>query len=71
MLLYINNFGLSCVLFWVPLNLKFSSKTEYATHLHTHFAKNAKFQNSKSVTNFWVWSWNKLVFKKKYAMKIC
>ena len=45
MLLYLTKFGLSRVLPWVLWNLKFSSKTEYVTHIYTLFYK--KWQISK------------------------
>ena len=54
MLLYLTKFGLSRVLPWVLWNLKFSSKTEYVTHIYTLFYKKmANFKIQKVSRTFY------------------
>ena len=60
MLLYLTKLGLGCVLHWALWNLKFSSKTDYVTHIYVLFCKKCQIPKIQKVSQifdydlFWV-----------------
>ena len=61
MLLYLTKVSLSCVLPWVLWNPKFSSKTDYATHIYAFFfCKKHQILKFKKCHKFLIMIWKNI-----------